>query len=120
MTGALLLLEIQEGKKRMRRKPYQELGSTAACVLRGTVGCGDFVSLLQNLDDVDGDMTPSPKLFLGDSWFGSINALTAISCAGHHGCFMVKTSHSRTPKQFLGETMRDFPGSTWITLTSSL
>ena len=120
MTGALLWLEIQEGKERMRRKPYQELGSTAACVLRGTVGCGDFVSLLQNLDDVDADMPPSPKLFLGDSWFGSVNALTAIRCAGHHGCFMVKTSHSRTPKKFLDETMKDFPGGTWITLTSSL
>ena len=29
---------------------------------------------------------------------------------------LVKTAHSRSPKKFLDETMKDFPGGTWITL----
>ena len=29
---------------------------------------------------------------------------------------LVKTAHSRSPKKFLKETMKDFPGGTWITL----
>lgn len=122
VTGNLLWIEIQEGKQRMMKKQYQELGSTAACVMRGVVASGDFVSLVEhesqnteNSDDV-GDET-FPKLFLGDSWFGSVNACAAISKAGHHGVFMVKTSHSRTPKKFLEENMKDFPGGTWVTLT---
>ena len=35
MTGAMLWLEIQEGKDRMSTKEHQQLGSTAACVIRG-------------------------------------------------------------------------------------
>ena len=53
VTGALLWLEIQEGKERMRRKEYQELGSTAACVLRGVTSSESYVELLQNNNTVD-------------------------------------------------------------------
>ena len=34
VTGAMLWLEIQEGKVRMSVKEHQRLGSTAACVVR--------------------------------------------------------------------------------------
>ena len=113
VTGNLLWIEIQEGKQRMMKKQYQELGSTAACVMRGVVASGDFVSLVehdsQNTENSDnvGDETLL-KLSLGDSWFGSVNACAAISKAGHHGVFIVKTSHSRTPKNFLRRTWRIF------------
>ena len=120
MTGALLWIETQEGKENMRKKPYQELGSTAACVLRGVMSSCKYMQLLQDNTVGDEDLPPSPKLYLGDSWFGSVNALVALSKPGHHGIFIVKTSHSRTPKKFLEETMQTFPGGTWITLTAEL
>ena len=35
LTGVMLWLEIQEGRDRMRTLDYNELGGTAACVMRG-------------------------------------------------------------------------------------
>ena len=36
--------------------------------------------------------------------------------SGNHAIFNVNTAHSRSPKKYLDETMKDFPGGTWITL----
>ena len=55
-------------------------------------------------------------LFFGDSWFGSVKAASNVKVAGHHSCFLVKTGHSRSPKAFLKDKMKDFPGGAWITL----
>ena len=93
----------------MATKEYQqELGATAACVLRGVKATGDSNSRPESNE--------TGKLFLGDSWFGSVKAAANVALAGHHACMMVKTAHSRSPKKFLDETMKDFPGGTWITL----
>jgi len=114
MTGAMLWLEIQEGKERMRQREYtQDLGGTAACVLRGVKDTAHFKHHPDN-DIEDNDDTP--YLFFGDSWFGSVKAAANVKILNHHACFMVKTAHSRSPKKFLEETMQDFPGGTWITL----
>ena len=56
------------------------------------------------------------KLFLGDAWFGSAKASANVFKSGHHAIFNVKTAHSRSPKKYLDETMKDFPGGTWISL----
>ena len=62
LSGEMLWLEIQEGKYRMKNKPFQNLGSTAACVLRGVKDTFDFKRLPSTNDDDD-----SPRLYFGDS-----------------------------------------------------
>ena len=58
MTGAMLWLEIQEGKERMRQREYtQDLGGTAACVLRGVKDTAHFKHHPDN-DIEDNDDTP--------------------------------------------------------------
>ena len=113
MTGTMLWLEIQEGKDRMRALEYtHDLGGTAACVTRGVTKVSHFAHHGQReIEAVD-----TPYLFFGDSWFGSVKAASNVKVAGHHSCFLVKTGHSRSPKAFLEDKMKDFPGGTWITL----
>ena len=36
--------------------------------------------------------------------------------AGNHAIFVVKTNHARFPKAWLENTMKDFPGGTWVVL----
>jgi len=57
--------------------------------------------------DTKGDI---PKLFLGDSWFRSVKSVATVGRTGNQACMMVKTAYSRSPKKFLEETMKDFPG----------
>ena len=57
-----------------------------------------------------------PRLFFGDSWFRSGKAACQVRKLGHHGCFVIKTVHSRTPKKFLEEKNQHFPGGTWIVM----
>ena len=93
----------------MTTKEYQQkLGATATCVLRGIMATGDSNSRFESNE--------TGKLFLGDSWFGSMKSFANVALAGHHACMLVKTAHSRSPNKFLDETMKDFPGGTWITL----
>ena len=122
VTGVLLWLEIQEGKQRMSTKSFQELGSTSACVMRGVKKTAEFDTIPVNHDarsdeepDSDDDSN-EPRLFLGDAWFGSVKAAANVHKSGHHAIFNVKTAHSRSPKKYLDETMKDYPGGTWITL----
>ena len=37
-----------------------------------------------------------------------------VAETGHHCVMVVKTAHSRFPKKFLEEKMKEFPGGTWI------
>ena len=86
-----------EGKERTRGKKYtQEFSVTASCVMRG-------VEHLKEFEFVDCTYLPSlqPKLFFGDSWFGSVKTAYQVRKLGHHECFVIKTAHSRTPKTFL-------------------
>ena len=53
-----------------------------------------------------------PFLFFGDSWFGSIKVVSEVRRLGHHACLNINNGHSRCPKAFLEETMKDFPGGT--------
>ena len=56
------------------------------------------------------------KLYIGDSWFGSVRSVEAVAEAGDHAVMIVKTNHGRYPKAWLEEKMKDFPGGTWIVL----
>ena len=105
----MLWLEVMEGGKKDERK--EEFGVTASCMIRG-------VEHLEEFEFVDCTYLPSlqPRLFLGDSWFGSVNATYQISKLGHHGCFVINTAYSRAPKTFLKEKMQHFPSGTWIVI----
>jgi len=105
----MVWLELQEEKNKMSTKEYQqELGVTDACVLRGVMATGDSNSRFESNE--------TGKLFLSDSWFGSVKSFANVVLAGHHACILVKTANSRSSKKFLDETMKDFPRGTWITL----
>ena len=98
MTGAMLWLEIQEGKVQMPTKEHQRLGPTAACVVRG-VQATKNLTRFPTVHELDEEF--SKKLHFGDSWFGSVKACTAVAQVGHHACFIIKTGHSRSPKIWL-------------------
>ena len=82
MTGAMLWLEIQEGKDRMRQRDYsQDLGGTAACVMRDVTDAAHF----KHHPDMNiEDNNDTPYLFLGDSWFGSVKAAANVQMQNHH------------------------------------
>jgi len=65
VTGTMLWLEIQEGKERIKKKQFQNMGSTAACVMRGVKACG---STFMNLPIIETkERIHEPRLFFGDS-----------------------------------------------------
>ena len=114
LTGQMLWLEIQEGKDRMKTKEFQgRLGGTAACVMRG-VKASEDLEHIPNFEENNEE--PRSRLFFADSWFGSVKAVATLGLAGHHACMIIKTAHVRSPKFFLEERMKDFPGGTWITM----
>jgi hypothetical protein len=112
----MLWMEIQEGKVRMRSKPhFAELGATSSCVLRAR-NAGDAFQRVGMEDAMDDEPTQYPLRYDGDSWFGSVKSAAAVGKKGDHACMIVKTAHSRCPKKWLEEKMKDFPGGTWIVL----
>ena len=117
LSGQMIWLEIQEGVDRMSKKEFSNVGGTVACVIRGVKASQDLQHIpLDELTmdvDIEGER---PKLFLGDSWFGSVKSVATVGRTGNHACMIVKTAYSRSPKKFLEETMKDFPGGTWITM----
>ena len=94
----------------MRKTEYaSEFGVTVGCVMKGAKHVEEFA---------ENTHLPGrgPRLFCGDSRFGSVNTACKVRILGHHACFAIKTVHSRAPKIFLEETMKDFPGGTWIVM----
>ena len=121
ISGSMLWIEIQEGKERMKNKEFQNLGSTAACTLRGVMATKDFDSYpvpalipvpvpVPNLNVEEEDENNSPphsnpqdpkRVWCGDSWFGSVKTASNIGKGGNHAIMQVKTAHARYPKKFL-------------------
>ena len=112
-SGIMLWLEVQEGKERMRKKEFQDLGGTAACTMRGVLSTDDYEESLELETNED---LNKKRCYYGDSWFGSVKTAANISRAGHHAVMMVKTAFSRSPKKWLEEKMKDMPGGVWIVL----
>jgi len=114
----MMWLEIQEGKNRMRALEHtQSLGGTAACVLRGVNATCTFTHIQEQTMEDDEDIdSSSPFLYFADSWFGSVKSASNVGKTGNHCCVVIKTAHSRSPKFWLEEKMKDFPGGTWIVL----
>ena len=105
VTGILTGLEICEGREAMQAKEgAKELGVSAACTKR-----------LMNLT-IKHVGSASNSFFMGDSWFGSVKIAAEIAKQDQNCCFNVKTSTKHSPKKWLDETMKDYPGGTWVTL----
>ena len=68
----------------------------------GVIATYDFKFLPDtNIEPQDEpEYKPRQRLFLGDSWFGSLNTTKNMS-NGHHGVFIIKTMHSMSSKKFL-------------------
>ena len=116
----ILWLEIQEGKDRMHKEIFsEELGETSACVMRGVRNTSKFKHHTSEKDDDNNEEIEEPEkpfLYLGDSWFESVKACINIRKAGNHGCFIIKTAHSRSTKKYFEQELKDYPGGTWITM----
>ena len=133
----MVWLEIQEGKDRMKNKAFQNLGSTTACSLRGMIATKQLnhypqdpqehppqepASYPQEVPTGPHEPASDPqeqepkRVYLGDSWFGSVKTAANFGKANQHAIMQVKTAHARFPKKFLEEKMKDYPGGTWITL----
>eukprot|EP00951_Prasinocladus_malaysianus_P014339 scaffold108899_cov15-Prasinocladus_malaysianus.AAC.1 len=105
-TGVMLHLEIQEGKDPMRLKPHsQELGVTSACSLRVAQG---------------GTQGHAGHTVLGDSWFASVKASTAVAMKKNGLDFIgvVKQGHARYPKTFIESTLQTMPAGSRLHLES--
>ena len=85
LSGLVLWLEIQEGRDRMRSKEYQELGTTAACTMRGVKGTEGY-NIFEQQDD---EQVTTKRCYYGDSWFGSVKTAANIGKAGHSAVFMI-------------------------------
>ena len=108
-TGIFLHLELQRGKKEMKKPELLEFANQFG----GTVACSkqSAKETVQNNNN-DNDIK---NLWMGDSWFGSVK--TAVQVA-EYGNFIgiVKTAHSFYPKQWLEEKMKGWPGGSHLVL----
>lgn len=113
-TRILLHLELQRGSKAMGCYKYQnEYKATAACVLR----MSEETERRRNKSDINQEHFDVPKqTWLGDSWFTSVGAVTAMAKAGRHYIGVLKTSHSSYPKSWIMEKMKDYPAGSHLVL----
>ena len=111
VTGIMLYLEIQRGKMPMREQPYtREHGGTTACTMRIAEGAFGGTG-----DKEEGDS----KIILGDSWFASVNTCVQLQTKlskPHRFVGIVKTAHSRYPKQWIQNKMKHWPAGSHIVL----
>ncbi|KAL3908548.1 MAG: hypothetical protein SGILL_008440 [Bacillariaceae sp.] len=106
-SGVMLHLEIQRGKKGMQNAKYSKaLGGTSSCTLR-------------MVEQAVTQSSGSKDTVYGDSWFASVKTATELSKRlGVHFVGIVKTAHRRFPKDYIEETMKEWPGGTHIVLES--
>ena len=59
------------------------------------------IFILMHITNVKLLSQPSPRLYIGDSWFGSVKADKVVALADEHAIFIAKTAFSRSPKKWL-------------------
>ena len=105
MFGLILWLETQEGKEQMQKKEYIRPGATAAYVMRGVTDTCDTYSYIDPPEDPQvpsNDIDESEpvaeearkRLYLADSWFGSMKTAENVMQSGHHCTMIIETAHS--------------------------
>eukprot|EP00978_Attheya_sp_CCMP212_P010589 scaffold25751_cov57-Attheya_sp.AAC.2 len=104
----------------MRPKRYFAMhGATASCVMHATTEAGQSFDYSPDDEEIAGGDLDDFRTHIhydGDSWFGSVKAAAAVGSLGDHACMIIKTGHTLSPKKWLDDTMKDFPGGTWIVL----
>ena len=95
----------------MSTKHFNEMVATTGCVLRGGSDLRDAMPF-ENF----GDMRKQKRIYIGDSWFGSVKSAAALSLSGDHCVMAVKTGHARLSKAFLENKMKTYPGGTWLVM----
>ena len=104
-TGIMTYLELQSGRELMKESRYfSHLGATASCTLR----------IAEGVTDKTADK-PS-EIVLGDSWFGSVKAASALSEAGFESILQIKTNHALFPKKEIEGVLATAPGGTSMVL----
>lgn len=99
----------------MSTKENQQLGSTAACVVRGV----QSIEMLTRFPTVrHEDQEMSKRLYFGDSWLGSVKVCAAVAKADHRARFIINTCHSKPPRAWLEEKIMEYTWGTWITLVA--
>ena len=110
LTGMLLFIEIQRGKLPMRNAKYcDELKVTAATTMR-------LIEPVRRNESVSSD-----EVFLGDSWFASIDAAVNIKKKFQSNFIgVIKTSHAGYCKKYLEEKMKEWPAGSHLVLESTV
>lgn len=113
-TGIMLSLEIVRGKSDRTLLPHDDIKAHTATV---SVRLAELSKREQHDadEDLDQDLLQLERnkvdIFQGDSWFASIPTLKLIqSRVGCRFKGLVKTSHAGFPKDYLEDTMKNFPG----------
>ena len=102
-TGVMTYMEIMRGAKGMKDMPLQkELGGTAACTVRISMGSKQPCS--------------HKDLIMGDAWFGSVRCASVMSSKNFAGIFQVKSNSGLYPKAFIEEHLKNAPGGVHIVL----
>lgn len=103
ITGAMLQLEIQEGKEAMKDKRFnKDLGTTAGCTVRLMEACSESTGIK------------------GDAWFGSVTAVSELALRGFEGVMQVKQNHGLYPKKVIEDALKESPGGVHIILKGTL
>ncbi len=113
-TGIMLSLEVVRGKSDQTLLPHDDIKAHTAAV---SVRLAELSK--RERHDVDKDLTEDIRkvedkktdIYQGDSWFASIPTLKLIqSRVGCRFKGLVKTAHAGFPKDYLEDTMKNFPG----------
>ena len=107
VSGIMLYMEIQRGKKEMPKRSqfHKEYGATTSCVLR---------SLKATANGGQKEGQHRPNIFYEDSWFASVKGSDLVAEYGHEFVGPVKTSTSLFMKDELEHLMKDWTSGTHI------
>ena len=108
-TGIMLQLEIQEGKDQIKHKEFVgQMKAQAACTKRLATA-----SATHNNKNADND-----NIFIGDSWFTSVESALSLIAEGYKFAGVVKNCHSSFPCSQLKALMSKWPGGSYVVFTS--
>jgi hypothetical protein len=113
-TDIMMFLEIQKGRDPMRAMPYSmAYGATAACTIRMAEGVQKNG---QKEASEDGSERPA-DIILADSWFASVNTAEQLEIRFKSRFVgVVKSAHTRFPKDFIESSMKTWPAGTHLVL----
>ena len=103
VTGCMIAIEIQRGKKGMKISKYHtDLGATTACTIRLTEEA--------MRSGGHGNCTK------GDAWFGSVKCCANLLNLGVKSVLQVKQNSGLYPKQYIDDALKYAPGGMHIVL----